>query len=96
VRQHTQISAIISTTTKDRLERYTEAHGLKKGAFIEEALLHHLQALDELPVDLIIPPRILLDPESFEQVAALVRTPPPPTEALTALLNGDEGEGPDD
>ena len=40
----TQISAFISATTKERLERYTEAHGLKKGAVVEAALLHHLLA----------------------------------------------------
>ena len=35
----TQISAFISTTTKRQVVRYTEAHGVKKGALVEEALL---------------------------------------------------------
>ena len=34
------------------VERYTEARGVKKGHLIEEALLHHLQALRELPADI--------------------------------------------
>lgn len=92
----TQISAFISTTTRDRLERYTEARGLKKGAVIEAALLHHLQALDELPPDLIVPARLVLTPESFERVALAVRSPPPPSEAMKALMSGQPVEGLDD
>ena len=84
----TQISALISASTKARLERYTEAHGLKQGAVVEAALLHHLQALDELPLDVIIPPRLLVDPETFKQVSDLVADPPPPTEAMRALMAG--------
>ena len=41
----TQISAFISKETRDKVERYADAHGLKKGALVEQALLHHLQAL---------------------------------------------------
>ena len=41
----TQISAHVSDTTKELVERYVEAHGVKKGHLIEEALLHHLLAL---------------------------------------------------
>lgn len=92
----TQISAFISTSTRDRLERYTEAHGLKKGAVIEAALLHHLQALDELPIDLVVPARIVLTPESFAQVVDAVLNPPAPTEAMKALMSGGAVEGLDD
>lgn len=49
-----QISAFISDATKQKVERYAEAHGVKKGHLVEEALLHHLQALHELPADLVI------------------------------------------
>jgi hypothetical protein len=47
----TQISAYISEATKQEVERYANAHGVKKGHLVEEALLHHLQALRELPAD---------------------------------------------
>lgn len=87
------ISAFISATTKERLERYAEAHGLEKGAVIEAALLHHLQALDELPLDVIIPPRLIVDRSTFEQVSELVAAPPPPTEAMKALMAGQPVEG---
>jgi hypothetical protein len=40
-----QISAVISPETKERLERYARAHGLKKGFLIESALLHQLRSL---------------------------------------------------
>ena len=91
-----QISAFVSTSTRDRLERYTEAHGLKKGAVIEAALLHHLQALEALPVDVVVPARIVLTPESFEQVVGAVLDPPAPTAAMTKLMAGALLEDPDD
>ena len=84
----TQISAYVSDTTKERVERYVEAHGVKKGRLIEEALLHHLQALRELPADLIIPPRIVVEPGTLERVAGLVKRPRKPTKALRELMAG--------
>jgi len=84
----TQISAYVSDTTKERVERYVEAHGVKKGRLIEEALLHHLQALRELPADLIIPPRIVVEPNTLERVADLVKRPRKPTKALRELMAG--------
>jgi hypothetical protein len=84
----TQISAYVSDTTKELVERYVEAHGVKKGRLIEEALLHHLQALRELPADLIIPPRIVVEPGTLERVADLVKRPRKPTKALRELMAG--------
>jgi hypothetical protein len=69
----TQISAYISDSTREEVERYVEAHGLKKGSLVEEALLHHLQALRELPQDIVIPPRIRVSRRSFQRVAGLVQ-----------------------
>jgi uncharacterized protein (DUF1778 family) len=82
----TQISAYVSDTTKDLVERYVEAHGVKKGRLIEEALLHHLQALRELPADVIIPPRVVVSPETLERVSELVEQPRKPTKAMRALM----------
>jgi len=86
--KETQISAYISKETKQLVERYVKAHGVKKGHLIEQALLHHLQALSEIPTDVIIPPRIVLTPESFEKVVAAIRNPPKPTPAMKALMAG--------
>jgi hypothetical protein len=84
----TQISAHISQETKEKVERYAAAHGVKKGALVEQALLHHLQALHELPADLVIPPRLELTADSFAQVAELISKPRKPTKALRELMSG--------
>ena len=47
----TQISAEVSRTTKELLERYSRATGVKKGHLVEQALLHHIHALEALPSD---------------------------------------------
>lgn len=84
----TQISAYISETTKELVERYADAHGVKKGHLIEEALLHHLQALRELPADIVVPPRVVLTKRSFEVVSKLTKKPRKPTKAMSALRSG--------
>jgi hypothetical protein len=89
----TQISAYISEATKQQVERYVEAHGVKKGHLIEEALLHHLQALRELPADIVIPPRLTVTAESFEAVTEAVKKPRQPTQALRDLMAGKPVDG---
>jgi hypothetical protein len=83
-----QISAHISQETRERVERYANAHGMKKGALVEQALLHHLQALRELPPDVIIPPRLALSERSLSNVARLIAKPRKPRKALRALMAG--------
>jgi uncharacterized protein (DUF1778 family) len=87
-----QISAHISPTTKQELERYADAHGLKKGFVIEDALLHHLQALRELPEDVVVPVRLVVTPESFAEVVDRVQRPRKPTAAMRRLMKG-TGQG---
>jgi uncharacterized protein (DUF1778 family) len=84
----TQISAHVSDTTKELVERYVEAHGVKKGHLIEEALLHHLLALRELPADVIISPRLVVSQGTFDRVARLVDRPRKPTKAMRELMAG--------
>jgi hypothetical protein len=59
-----------------------------KGSLVEQALLHHLQALRELPQDIVIPPRIRVSRASFEQVVDLVNRPRKPTAAIADLMSG--------
>jgi hypothetical protein len=66
---------------------------VKKGYLIEEALLHHLQALRELPADIVIPPRLTVTPESFDVVTKLVKKPRKPTKALRDLMAGKPIDG---
>jgi uncharacterized protein (DUF1778 family) len=83
-----QISAFISDATKQELERFAEAHGLKKGHVIEDALLHHLQALKELPIDIVVPARILVSAEAFRRIVDRLERPRRPTAAMRGLMKG--------
>lgn len=85
-----QMSAYISEDTKKRFESYVAAHRVKKGHLIEMALLHHLQVLTELPADIILPPRLVLTKEGFEDVLERIENPQGPTEAMKALFEDDE------
>ena len=82
----TQISAHISPETRERLERYVRARGLKKGFVIEQALLHHLQALKELPEDAMVPPRLVVTSESGERLLERLAKKEEPNQALRALF----------
>jgi uncharacterized protein (DUF1778 family) len=83
----TQISAHISLIAKERLERYARRTGIARNRLIEEALLHHFQALEELPPDAIIPARVVLDSESAERIRKLLAHPPAPTDAMSRLFD---------
>jgi len=82
----TQISAYISKTTKSLVEEYTDQHGLKKAHLVEEALLHHIQALRELPADLVIPPRLVVSRDVGGAILEKVERPRKPTKALRDLI----------
>jgi hypothetical protein len=83
-----KISAVISAATKAKVERYADAHRVKISHLVEEALLYHLQALAALPADLVVPPRIVLTAEAYQQVVALTASPRKPTKALRDLVAG--------
>ena len=82
----TQISAIVSVTTKDLLERHVRATGIKKGHLVEEALRHHLQALQELPADVVVRPKVVLPRRSGEALAQRLTSRRRPTSALRKLM----------
>ncbi len=82
-----QISAVVSEGTKARLERLTQATGLKKAWVIETALNHHLQALSELPADVIIPSRIVVDPKTGKRMLKRITKPAAPTDAMRELFD---------
>jgi len=82
----TQISAFISETTKSLVEEYAENHGVKKAHLVEEALLHHLQALRELPSDLVIPPRVVVGLDDGEAIVERIERPRKPTKAMRELF----------
>jgi len=85
-----QISATVSVATKERLDRFTERHGLKKNFVVEQALLYFMEARRELPDEALIPARLLLDDEAFDQIAKQLESPAAPTAALRELMRGKE------
>ena len=82
----TQVSAYISKETKAQVEAYVKSHGVKKGYLIEEALQHHLQALREIPEDLVVPSRLVLSSAAMEKLAERIAREEQPTEELKALF----------
>ena len=86
MRAYTQVSTTIATSTKRELDEYADAHGLKQGYLIEEALRHHLSALRELPADVIIPPRVVVTRESGQRVLERLEKPGKAPKALRELF----------
>lgn len=82
-----QISAVIPATTRDLLERQVRATGVKKGRLIENALRHHLLALQELPADVIVPARIVVTRRSGHCVLRRIGSAKP-TRTLHELMAG--------
>ena len=66
--RETQISAVVSRTTSELLERHVRATGVKKGHLVEQALRHHLQALQELPADVVAHPKIVVTRRSGDAI----------------------------
>lgn len=85
----TQISALISDATRDLLEQHVRRTGVKKGYLIEQALLHHLQALEQLPAEYIVRPRIVVSRKTGEELLRRADTAEP-TPALRELM--DDGD----
>ena len=82
----TQVSAYISNETKVMFENFSNKSGQKKGFIIEQALLHYINAHQELPADIIIPASITVSQQVFEDIIMADREP---TEALRKLMNED-------
>jgi len=85
-----QISATVSAATKEKLDRFTESHGLKKNFVVEQALLYFMEARQELPEEALIPTRLVLEDDAFDRVVKLLENPPDPTVALRELLRAQD------
>jgi uncharacterized protein (DUF1778 family) len=84
-----QLAIELPDRTNTMIESYSQKIGIEKNYFIEEALLRHLQALRELPTDIIISSRIMLSGEGMNQVFDLLENPPEPTEDLKKLMSNE-------
>jgi hypothetical protein len=80
-----QISAQISGTTRELMEKHVRRTGVKKGHLVEQALLHHLQALDEIPAEYVIHPQIVVSRRTGEEMLRKADSPDP-TPALRKLM----------
>jgi hypothetical protein len=89
--RETQISALISGTTRELLEKHARQTGVKKGHLVEQALLHHLQALDELPADFIIHPRIVVTRKTGEEMLHQAESAEAPPALRELMRDGDKG-----
>jgi len=86
-----QISATVSAATKEKLDRFTESHGLKKNFVVEQALLYFMDARRELPDEALVPSRLVIEDKAFDRIVDLIESPPGPTEALRELMRGQDG-----
>jgi uncharacterized protein (DUF1778 family) len=83
-----QISAYVSEETKWKLDRLSKMRGMRKAFVLEQALLYHFRALEELPEEAFLPPRLVLSRNSFDTIVELVGNPPDPTKAMQELMDG--------
>ena len=80
-----QISAHLTASTKRELDTYTRRTGTKQAWVVEQAIQHHLRALSELPLDVIVHPRLVITTKSMRRVADAIENPNP-TPALLDLM----------
>lgn len=83
---YVQVSAQISEATRRRLDQYARETGIKKSHIIEDAIEQHLDVLDEIPSQYVIPKHIVLTNESFDRVVEMINNPREPSPALVELM----------
>ena len=84
-----QISALVSESTRDLLERHVRATGVKKGHLVEQALRHHLLALHELPADVVIHPSLVVTRDSGEAILRQMKSGRPNKALRKLMRDGD-------
>ena len=67
------------------MEKHVRQTGVKKGHLVEQALLHHLQALEEIPAGYIIHPRIVVSRKTGLEMLRYADSSEP-TPALRELM----------
>jgi hypothetical protein len=87
--KESQISAQISETTRELLEKHVRRTGVKKGHLVEQALLHHLQAFEELPIEYVIHPRIVVSRKAGEEMLRKAASPEPKPALRELMRDGD-------
>ncbi len=75
----------LSPETQALLERHARATGQSTAWVVEQAVLHHLQAVAELPLDLVVHPKLTVAPRYGETLLREIEQALP-NEALQNLL----------
>ena len=70
------------------MDRLSKTRGIRKAFVLEQALLYHFRALEELPEEAFLPPRLVLSQDSFDKIVEYVDNPPSPTKAMQELMDG--------
>lgn len=82
----TQISAEISESTRNLLETYVKNSGIKKGFLIEQAVLNYIRALNQLPMDILVPAKVVVTSKSAHKMVKHLARSPRPTAKLRRLM----------
>ena len=85
---NSQVSATISTSTKEKLDRFSEELGLKKNFIVEQALLYFMESRRHLPAEAFIPTRLTLESKSFDELLAKLESCLELTDELRELMCG--------
>ncbi len=83
---YVQISAQISEATRDRLDLYARETGMKKSRLVEDAILAHLDTLDAVPSEYVVPASLIVGTITWDAVLADIENPAEPTSALRELM----------
>jgi hypothetical protein len=89
MRDKVRISVSVDRATELLLESHARVTGIEKSRLVEDALLHHLLARQELPADVIIHPRLVVTRESGERIAEKIRAPRPSRALRRLMRRGD-------
>jgi len=83
-----QVSATISTSTKEKLDRFSEELGLKKDFIVEQALLYFMESCRQLPDEVSIRTQLTMDDETFAELVLELESRPKATAELRELMRG--------
>lgn len=79
----------LTPETRALLERHASATGQSPAWVLEQAVLHHLQAVGELPLDLVVHPRLVVAPRYGETLLREIEHALPSDHLQALLRDGD-------
>jgi len=84
----TQLSVALSSTTREKLDRFAESRGLKKNFVVEQALLLFMESRRTLPEEAFVPTKVVLENKAFDRLVQMIKRPRKPNTALRELMRG--------